>query len=92
MLSRVGGLAERGRIRTSDAFSDRITTFAGCCLKPLSHLSRRTIQLLGKCLNSQADRLLILIDNLENRMRFGVVIQLCHALLSKASNKQVVKR
>ena len=31
-------MAERGRIRTSDAVS-RITALASCCLKPLSHLS-----------------------------------------------------
>ena len=35
-------MAERGRIRTSDAVS-RIAAFSGRCLKPLSHLSQKSL-------------------------------------------------
>jgi hypothetical protein len=38
-------VAERGRIRTSDAVS-RIAAFSGRCLKPLSHLSQKVFNSL----------------------------------------------
>ncbi len=36
-------IAERGRIRTSDAALNRITALASRCLKPLSHLSKKRV-------------------------------------------------